>query len=111
MLDKLMLSSLQNRLIVLLAATATLAVGVVVTLDMPIDVFPDLTAPTVSIMTEAHGMAPEEVHRVFDTTLAMAPWNDSLRARIYAQYSYIASTRHDPRERARLQRKAASLYP
>ncbi len=64
MLDKLMQSSLQNRLIVLLAAAAILAVGVVVTLDMPIDVFPDLTAPTVSIMTEAHGMAPEEVEQL-----------------------------------------------
>jgi hypothetical protein len=56
-------------------------------------------------------MAPKEVHRVFDTTLAMAPWNDSLRARIYAQYAYIASTRHDPRERARFKQKASSLYP
>ena len=39
------------------------------------------------------------------------PDADSLRARIYAQYAYIASTRHDPRERARLERKASSLYP
>ncbi|MEJ2385194.1 MAG: fused MFS/spermidine synthase [Xanthomonadales bacterium] len=56
------------------------------------------------------GMALDEIHREFDATLAMAPWNDSLRARIYAQYAYLASTRHDPRERARLERKAASLY-
>ncbi len=64
MLDKLMQTSLRNRLIVLLAALATFGVGTYITLDMPIDVFPDLTAPTVSIMTEAHGMAPEEVEKL-----------------------------------------------
>ena len=64
MLDKLMQLSLQYRAIVLLAALATFGVGVYVTLDMPVDVFPDLTAPTVSIMTEAHGMAPEEVEKL-----------------------------------------------
>ena len=64
MLDKLMQASLGNRLIVLLAALATFAVGVYVTLQMPIDVFPDLTAPTVTIMTESHGMAPEEVEKL-----------------------------------------------
>ena len=64
MLDKLMQASLRNRLIVLLGAAAATVAGVLVTLDMPIDVFPDLTAPTVSIMTEAHGMAPEEVEKL-----------------------------------------------
>jgi len=64
MLDKLMQTSLRNRLIVLLAALATLVVGTIVTLDMPIDVFPDLTAPTVTILTEAHGMAAEEVENL-----------------------------------------------
>jgi len=64
MLDKLMQTSLRNRLIVLLGALATFGVGAYITLEMPIDVFPDLTAPTVSIMTEAHGMAPEEVEKL-----------------------------------------------
>jgi CzcA family heavy metal efflux pump len=64
MLDKLMQTSLQNRLIVLLGAVAMFGVGAYITLEMPIDVFPDLTAPTVSIMTEAHGMAPEEVEKL-----------------------------------------------
>lgn len=64
MLDKLMQASLQNRLIVLLGALATFLVGAYITVEMPIDVFPDLTAPTVSIMTEAHGMAPEEVEKL-----------------------------------------------
>ncbi len=64
MLDKLMQASLQNRLIVLLGAVAVFGVGAYVTLEMPVDVFPDLTAPTVSIMTEAHGMAPEEIEKL-----------------------------------------------
>jgi CzcA family heavy metal efflux pump len=64
MLDKLMQTSLQNKLIVLLIAAGVLSAGVMVTLKMPIDVFPDLTAPTVTIMTEAHGMAPEEIEKL-----------------------------------------------
>jgi len=40
----------------------------------------------------------------------MAPWNDSLRARVYSQYLHIASTRRDPAERARLFQKANQLY-
>ncbi len=59
-----MQASLQNRLIVLIGALATFGIGAYITLEMPIDVFPDLTAPTVSIMTEAHGMAPEEVEKL-----------------------------------------------
>lgn len=61
MLDHMMKMSLHNRLAVLLAAAVLLVVGTQVALRMPIDVFPDLTAPTVTVMTEAHGMAPEEV--------------------------------------------------
>ena len=60
MLDKLMQASLRNRLIVLIAAAAIVVFGAIVTARLPVDVFPDLTAPTVSIMTEAHGMAPHQ---------------------------------------------------
>ncbi|MFO7608205.1 MAG: efflux RND transporter permease subunit, partial [Candidatus Krumholzibacteriia bacterium] len=72
MLDKLMRASLRNRLVVLLAALVLTGVGVYVTLGMPVDVFPDLTAPTVTIMTEAHGMAPEEVERLVTFPLETA---------------------------------------
>ena len=61
MLDKLMQASLNNRLIVVIGAFVLLIGGMFVADKLPIDVFPDLTAPTVTIMTEAHGMAPEEV--------------------------------------------------
>jgi spermidine synthase len=56
------------------------------------------------------GIPIEEQYRIFDAALALAPWNDSLRARIYAQYEYIASSSRDPVERVRRMRKAQALY-
>ncbi len=61
MFDKLIQFSLHKRLIVLVMAIILLIAGTFIAIDMPVDVFPDLTAPTVTIMTEAHGMASEEV--------------------------------------------------
>ena len=61
MLDRLIRWSLQNRLAVLFGAAVLLALGAWAALTTPVDVFPDLTAPTVTVLTEAHGMAAEEV--------------------------------------------------
>jgi CzcA family heavy metal efflux pump len=61
MIAKLIGWSLENRLIVLAIAAAILIGGTTVAIKMPVDVFPDLTAPSVTVITEAHGMAPEEV--------------------------------------------------
>ncbi len=60
MIDSVIRWSIQNRLFVLLGAGLLLAMGTYTALRMPVDVFPDLTAPTVTVITEAHGMAPEE---------------------------------------------------
>ncbi len=64
MLNRIIQLSLNNRLIVVIGAILILLSGIYVTLTMEIDIFPELTAPTVVIMTEAHGMAPEEVERL-----------------------------------------------
>ncbi len=61
MLTKLIYLSLNNRILIVLVSLALMAVGFYMTTTMPVDVFPDFTAPTVTILTEAHGMAPTEV--------------------------------------------------
>ncbi len=53
--------SLKNRLFVIVGTLLLLLWGSYETTRMPVDVFPDLTAPTVTVVTEAHGMAPKEV--------------------------------------------------
>src|SRR5215472_10004237 len=61
MLNKIIHWSIKNRLVVVIAAIGLLIYGGIVAFRAPVDVFPDLTAPTVTILTESHGMAPEEV--------------------------------------------------
>jgi CzcA family heavy metal efflux pump len=64
--------SLANRTIVLTLALGVLLGGIVVAVRMPVDVFPDLTAPAVTVITEAHGMAPEEVETLVTFPLETA---------------------------------------
>jgi len=64
MLNKIIHFSLNNRVIVLVAALLLLLGGTYTAKQMEIDVFPDLNAPTVVVMTEANGMAAEEVERL-----------------------------------------------
>lgn len=64
MLNKIISYSLHNRLMVLVCAMLLLIGGIYTAYHTDVDVFPDLNAPTVVIMTEANGMAPEEVERL-----------------------------------------------
>lgn len=64
MLNSIISFSLNNRLIVLIGSLILTLAGLFVASEMEVDVFPDLNAPTVVVMTEAHGMATEEVERM-----------------------------------------------
>jgi CzcA family heavy metal efflux pump len=72
MLNNIIQYSLQNRLLVLAAAVLLLVWGSYTATRMEVDVFPDLTAPTVVVMTESHGMAPEEVEKLVSFPLESA---------------------------------------
>ncbi|MBX9754632.1 MAG: efflux RND transporter permease subunit, partial [Pseudomonadaceae bacterium] len=65
-------TSLQNRLFVLAFAVITMIYGGLTAQQMSVDVFPDLNKPTVTIMTEAGGMAPEEVEQLVSFPLETA---------------------------------------
>ena len=83
MLDKIIHFSLQNRVFVLMAAVLLMVGGIYTTSHIDVDVFPDLNAPTVVVMTEATGMAPEEVERLvtFPVETAMNGASDVRRVR------------------------------
>ncbi len=64
MLNRIISASLRNRLLILLGAVALITGGLAAVRTMDVDVFPDLTAPTVTVLTEAHGMEAGEVERL-----------------------------------------------
>lgn len=64
MLNRIIKFSLNNRLVVLVASILLMVAGIYTAKNMEVDVFPDLNAPTVVVMTEARGMVPEEVERL-----------------------------------------------
>ncbi|MDO5522659.1 MAG: efflux RND transporter permease subunit, partial [Bacteroidia bacterium] len=64
MLNNIIKYSLNNKLFILLGAILIVVGGVITSQQMDVDVFPDLTAPTVAVMTDAHGMSAEEVERL-----------------------------------------------
>lgn len=72
MIDRIINWSLGNRLLVLAMAGFLLAWGGWTSFDSPVDVFPDLTAPSVTIVAEAHGMPPEDVEKLVTFTIETA---------------------------------------
>lgn len=64
MLNRIISLSLRNRMLVVVSSALLIVFGVYVSFHMEVDVLPDLTAPTVAVLTEAHGMAPEEVEQL-----------------------------------------------
>ncbi len=70
MLNSIIRHSLANRMAVIVIAGILLILGMILTLRTEVDIFPDLNAPTVVVMTEAPGMAPEEIE---DPVLSVGP--------------------------------------
>ncbi len=61
MLNHIILFALKHRLLVVASSAFIVVYGAITVQNLPIDVFPDITKPTVTVLTESHGMAPEEV--------------------------------------------------
>ena len=88
--------SLTHRLLVLVAAAALMAYGAYTLSRMPVDVFPDLNKPTVTVMTEAGGMAAEEVEQLItfplETSMNGLPGVESVRSTSSAGLSFLYVT-------------------
>jgi Cu/Ag efflux pump CusA len=72
MFDAIIFASLRRSWLVVLLALMLLGIGLYTALRMPVDVLPDLSAPSVTVVTEASGMAPEEVEKLVTVPLEQA---------------------------------------
>jgi heavy-metal exporter, HME family len=84
MFDKLVHASMGNRLMVIVMSAVLLIFGALTLVKMPVDVFPDLNKPTVTLQAEAGGMAPEEVEQLItlplETAMSGMPGVESVRS-------------------------------
>ena len=92
----LLRSSLSNRLLVIISSVVLMVYGAFTLSKMPVDVFPDLNKPTVTIITEAGGMAAEEVEQLItfplETAMNGLPGVESVRSTSSAGLSFIYVT-------------------
>jgi CzcA family heavy metal efflux pump len=90
MINNIIKFSLNNKYFILLSSVVLVVFGLKTAKDMDVDVFPDLTAPTVVVMTDAHGMASEEVERLvtFPIETAVNGATDVRRVRSASSQGY-----------------------
>jgi HME family heavy-metal exporter len=92
----LLASSLANRLLVIIASIVSMGYGAWTLSRTPVDVFPDLNKPTVTVMTEAGGMAAEEVEQLItfplETTMNGLPGVETVRSVSSAGLSFVYVT-------------------
>ncbi len=96
MFEKIVHASLANRLMVVVLSVLLLLVGALTLVKMPVDVFPDLNKPTVTLQAEAGGMAPEEVEQLITAPLEIAmggiPGVESIRSVSSVGLSFVYVT-------------------
>ena len=96
MFDKLVHASLGNRLMVIVMSVVLLVLGAFTLVKMPVDVFPDLNKPTVTLQVEAGGMAPEEVEQLItfplETSMGGIPGVESIRSVSSVGLSFVYVT-------------------
>ena len=96
MFEKLIYASLGNRLMVIVLSAVLLLAGALTLVRMPVDVFPDLNKPTVTLQAEAGGMAPEEVEQLITAPLEIAmggiPGVESIRSVSSVGLSFVYIT-------------------
>ena len=96
MFEKLIHAALHNRLLVAALSVLLLVFGAFTLVSMPVDVFPDLNKPTVTIQAEAGGMAPEEVEQLItvplETAMSGMPGVESVRSISSVGLSFVYVT-------------------
>ena len=87
MINKIIEYSLKNKIVVLMGALILIGLGYKFFSELPVDVYPDLNAPIVVVMTESHGMAPEDIE-----TLITFPMETSFNSLPYVKRVRSSST-------------------